>query len=49
MRIIIQRKVEVWIEEYYDLKDKSEIQDAIDYEVSPITTEVLWGNSTRYR
>lgn len=42
MRIIIQRKVEIWIEEYYDLKDKSEIQDAIDYEISSITTEVLW-------
>ena len=23
-------------------KDESEIQDAIDYEISPITTEVLW-------
>lgn len=42
MRIIIQRKVEIWIEESYDLKDESEIQDAIDYEISPITTEVLW-------
>ena len=42
MRIIIQRKMESWIEESYDLKDESEIQDAINYEISPITTEVLW-------
>lgn len=42
MRIIIQRKVEVWIEESYNLKDESEIQDAIEYGISPITTEVLW-------
>lgn len=42
MRIIIQRKVEVWIEESYNLKDESEIKDAIEYGISPITTEVLW-------
>ena len=42
MRIILQRKVEIWIEESYDLKDESEIQGAIDYEISPVTTEVLW-------
>lgn len=42
MQIIIQRKVEVWIEESYNLKDESEIQDAIDYGISPITTEILW-------
>lgn len=42
MRIILQRKVEVWIEESYNLKDESEIQDAIEYGISPITTEVLW-------
>lgn len=42
MKIIIQRKVEVWIEESYNLKDESEIQDAIDYGISPITTEILW-------
>ena len=42
MRIILQRKVEIWIEESYDLKDESEIQNAIDYEISPVTTEVLW-------
>ena len=43
MRIILQRKVEIWLEESYDLKDESEIKDAIDYEIiSPITTEVLW-------
>lgn len=42
MRIIIQRKVEVWIKESYNLKDESEIQDAIEYGISPIATEVLW-------
>lgn len=42
MRIILQRKVEIWIEESYDLKDESEIQDAINYGISPKTTEVLW-------
>ena len=34
--------MEVWIEESYNLKDESEIQDAIEYGISPITTEVLW-------
>ena len=42
MRIILQRKVEIWIEESYDLKDESEIQDAIDYKILPTSTEVLW-------
>ena len=42
MRIILQRKVEIWIEESYDLKDESEIQDAIDYKIFPTSTEVLW-------
>ena len=42
MKIIVQRKVEVWIEETYDVEDKSQIQDAIDYDLEYNELDVLW-------
>lgn len=43
MKIIVQRKVEVWIEETYDIEDESQIQDAIDYDLEYNELDVLWG------
>lgn len=42
MKIIVQRKVEVWIEETYDIEDESQIQDAIDYDLEYNELDVLW-------
>ena len=42
MKIIVQRKVEVWIEETYDIEDESQIQDAMDYNLEYNELDVLW-------
>ena len=42
MKIIVQRKVEVWIEETYNIEDESQIQDAIDYDLEYDELDVLW-------
>lgn len=42
MKIIVQRKVEVWIEETYNIEDESQIQDAIDYDLEYDELDILW-------
>ena len=42
MKIIIQKKVEVWIEEHYDIEDESQIQDALDYNIDCFEVDTLW-------
>lgn len=43
-KIYIQRKVEVWIEDIYHVKDLSEetIEAAINYDLDPDDSDVLW-------
>lgn len=43
-KLIIQRKVEIWIEDIYDVKEINEetIDRAIDYDIDATNTEVLW-------
>lgn len=43
-KIYIQRKVEVWIEDIYRVEEINDniIQDAINYDLDPDDSEVLW-------
>lgn len=43
-KLIIQRRVDVWIEDVYSVDELSEknIDLALDYEIDPDSTEVLW-------
>ena len=43
-KIYIQRKVEVWIEDIYYVEEINDniIQDAIDYDLDPDDSDVLW-------
>jgi len=42
MKIKVQRKVNIWIEESYDIENESQIQDAIDYNLDYYNIETLW-------
>ena len=42
MKIKVQRKVIIWIEESYDIENESQIQDAIDYNLDYYNIETLW-------
>lgn len=44
MKIYVQRKIEVWIEDTYEIDEitQDNIDDAIDYNIDSINTEVLW-------
>jgi hypothetical protein len=42
MKIKVQRKVNIWIEESYNIENKSQIQDAIDYDLDCYNIETLW-------
>ena len=42
MKIKVQRNVNIWIEESYDIENKSQIQDAIDYNLDYYNIETLW-------
>ena len=43
-KIYVQRKVEVWIEDIYRVEEINDniIQDAIDYDLDPDDSDVLW-------
>lgn len=43
-KIYVQRKVEIWIEDTYEVDEinQDNIDDAINYNVDSINTEVLW-------
>ena len=43
-KIIVQRKVEVWVEDIYHVKDLSEetLDKAINYDLDYEDSEVLW-------
>ena len=42
MIIKVQRKVNIWIEESYDIENESQIQDAINYDLDYYNIETLW-------
>lgn len=42
MIIKVQRKVNIWIEESYDIENESQIQDAINYNLDYYNIETLW-------
>ena len=42
MKIIVQRKVEVWVEDIYHIDDESQIEDAINYDIDSDDSETLW-------
>lgn len=42
MKIKVQRKVNIWIEESYDIENKSQIQDAINYDLDCYNIKTLW-------
>ena len=42
MKIKVQRKVNIWIEESYDIENESQIQDAINYDLDYYNIETLW-------
>ena len=43
-KIVVQRKVEVWVADTYEVEDLSEksIQDAIDYNLDADESDTLW-------
>lgn len=43
-RICIQRKVEVWVEDFYVVEEANDetIKAAIDYDLDPDDSDVLW-------
>lgn len=44
MKIIVQRKVEVWVEDIYEVEkiDEDNIEKAINYYIDSLDSEVLW-------
>lgn len=42
MRIIVQRKVEIWVEDIYDIEDESQIPNAINYDFNSVEFNALW-------
>lgn len=42
MKIKVQRQVNIWIEESYNIENESQIQDAIDYNLDSYNIETLW-------
>ena len=43
-KIYVQRKVEIWIEDVYNVKDLSEdeLEKAINYDIDSESSEALW-------
>lgn len=43
-RIYVQRKIEVWVEDTYEVDEinQDSIDNAIDYNLDSINSEVLW-------
>lgn len=43
-KIIVQRKIEVWVADTYEVEDLSEesIQDAINYDLEADESDTLW-------
>lgn len=48
MKIIVQRKVEVWVEDTYKVEEVNDdtIQNAINYDLDADSSEVLWETQT---
>ena len=42
MKITVQRKVEIWIEDVYEIENESQIEDAINYDIDSKELDVLW-------
>ena len=42
MKIVVQRKVEIWVEDVYNVEDESQIQNAINYDFDSIESNTLW-------
>ncbi len=42
MKIRVQRKVEVWVEDIYHIDDESQIEDAINYDIDSDDSDTLW-------
>ena len=42
MKITVQRKVEIWIEDVYEIENESQIEDAINYDIDFKELDVLW-------
>lgn len=42
MKIRVQRKVEVWVEDIYYIDDLSQIKDAINYDLDCEDSDTLW-------
>ena len=42
MKITVQRKVEIWIEDVYEIENESQIEDAINYDIDSKEIDVLW-------
>ena len=42
MKITVQRKVEIWIEDVYEIENESQIEDAINYDIDSKESDVLW-------
>lgn len=43
-KLIVQRKIEVWVEETYNVEEINDatIDSAIDYDLDPYEEETLW-------
>ena len=42
MKITVQRKVEIWIEDVYEIENESQIEDAINYDIDSKESDTLW-------
>ena len=44
MKLILQRKIEIWVEDVYEVDkiDEDSIQKAIDYDYDSLESDVLW-------
>ena len=42
MKIIVQRKVEIWVEDVYEIENESQISDAINYDIDSKESDTLW-------
>ena len=42
MKITVQRKVEIWVEDVYEIENESQIEDAINYDIDSKESDVLW-------
>jgi hypothetical protein len=42
MKISVHRKVEVWVDDIYEIENMSQIQDAINYDIDCKYSDTLW-------